>query len=123
MTINPFHARQQRAGIGAAGRRAEKRTAQRVGARQTAASGALDAQKGDFTVKDVLAENKSTQAASMSIKLAWLEKITREALPNGKTPVLSIQFVDEAGNPVKSGAWVMVPEATFAEWLDSKEGP
>lgn len=121
MKTNPFFARQQRAGIGASGRRAEKKTAQRVGARQTAASGALDAQKGDFTVKGVRAENKSTQNASMSIKLAWLEKITKESLPNGETPVLSIQFVNEAGVPVKSGAWVMVPESVFREWVDGRE--
>lgn len=118
---NPFHARQQRAGIGASGRRAEKKTAVRLGGRQTAASGALDAQKGDFSAKDFLCENKSTVNASLSLKLDWLQKITREALPNGKHPALSLQFVDGEGRVVKAGGWVCIPESLFKELLDGRD--
>lgn len=109
--------RQSRAGIGASGRRAEKKTAVRLGARVTPASGALDAFKGDFAVKDWLVENKSTVNASMSVKLDWLQKISREAAPNGKTPALAVQFCNEQGEPVPGGRWVMVPEDVFEELL------
>lgn len=116
---NPFFRRQRRAGIGAGGRRAEKKTAQRLGGRQTAASGALDADKGDFSVQDWLVENKSTQNASLSLKLEWLQKISREAMPNGKVPALAVQFTNADGTPARAGSWVMVPEHVFKERLDA----
>lgn len=119
--VNPFVARQQRAGIGASGRRAEKKAAVRLGGRQTAASGALDADKGDFSVKDFLCENKSTVNASLGLKHAWLEKISKEAMPNGKTPALSLQFVDPTGRPKPHGSWVCIPESLFKELLDGRE--
>lgn len=115
---NPFLDREARAGIGGTGRKAERKTAKRLGGRLTPASGALDSQKGDFATKDWLCENKSTVNASLGVKLAWLEKITREALPNGKTPALSIQFTDGDGAPLKSGSWVCIPEHVFKELLD-----
>lgn len=58
-------------------------------------------------------ENKATEHRSISLKLDWLEKISREARQVGKDPALSIQFVDKQGNPVANGRWVLIPEDEF----------
>lgn len=119
--VNPYLARLERHKIGKAGRKAEKKTTKRLGGRAMAASGALDAQKSDFSVGEFRVENKTTINASLGLKLEWLEKITKEALPNGQTPALALQFVTPEGDPVRYGKWVCVPEHVFQEWLESQK--
>jgi len=97
------------------GQKAEKLTAKRLNGRARAGSGAIEGYKGDIEFADFLLENKSTINASFSVKLAWLNKISREAREEGKTPGLSIQFVDNQGKPVRHGRWVMIPEDEFKE--------
>ncbi|HEY0817230.1 MAG TPA: hypothetical protein VGD46_00530 [Rhizobacter sp.] len=121
MSDNPYTARRARAGIGASGRRAERKASTRLGARLTPASGAIASAKGDFAAGDFLCENKSTTNASLSLKLDWLQKISREALPKGKTPALALQFVNADGTPEKAGSWVMIPEHLFKELLDGRD--
>lgn len=120
--VNPYLARQARHSIGKAGRKAEKKTAKRLGGRLMAASGALEAQKSDFQVANFRCENKTTTNASIGLKLEWLEKITKEALPNGQTPALALQFVTPEGDPVRYGSWVCIPEHLFKEWLEHVHG-
>ena len=69
-------------------------------------------------MSDYLVENKSTEHRSISLKLDWLDKISVEAREEGKVPALAIQFVDKAGNPVRRGRWVMIPEDEFAEMIE-----
>jgi len=97
------------------GQKAEKLTAKRLGGRARRGSGAIEGYKGDIEVGIFLLENKSTINRALSIKLDWLDKISREAREEGKTPGLSIQFVDKQGRPVRHGRWVLIPEDEFLE--------
>lgn len=97
------------------GQRAEKKTSSRLGVRKNPGSGAIEGLKGDLTADDFLIENKSTEHRSMSVKLEWLEKISREARQVGRSPALTIQFVDKLGNPVPYGRWALIPEDEFKD--------
>jgi hypothetical protein len=97
------------------GQRAEKRAAKRIGGRQTPASGAKDGAKGDIRRNQFLIESKATSKASISVTLAWLDKISKEAEDSGKVPALLLQFVDALGNPWRGSGWVLIPERAFTE--------
>jgi hypothetical protein len=99
--------------IGHVGRKAEAKTAKRQKGKLTRASGAMAHGKGDIVLDEFLVENKSTVNASLSIPHDWLAKISREALEQKKKPALTIQFTDGLGNPLKFGAWVLIPENVF----------
>ena len=101
-------------GIGGSGRKAEKRTARRIGANLTPASGAF-VEKGDMTTQEFRIESKATEKGSMSVKLDWLLKIEKEAHMTGREPALSIIFCDEQGRPRKGGSWIAIPENLFIE--------
>jgi hypothetical protein len=73
--------------------------------------------KGDIDLGQVLLEAKSTTQASMGVKLDWLLKIAREARAEGKSPALSVSFVDPQGQPSLDGEWVMIPMHRFKEML------
>jgi len=103
--------------IGTTGRRAEAKTARRLGARQTAGSGS-GTDKGDLELPKFLAENKSTTTGSIRLTLDWLLKIRHEAEGVGKVPALTLQFTTESGAPRSGGAWVAVPERVFKELTD-----
>ncbi len=100
------------------GQRAEQRAAKRLGARQTPASGAMEGAKGDLRKDGFLIESKATTAASLSVKHAWLAKITKEAEDAGKVPALIVQFTDAHGNVLRDGGWVMLRESTFRELVE-----
>lgn len=113
---NPFMGGQSTAfNIGDAGRKSEKRLAVHVGARLTPASGAVDGHKSDMYTPEYRLEAKSTQNASMSIKLEWLVKITEEALNTNKVPALTVSFTDGVGRPRRFGDWVMIPLSHYEE--------
>ena len=114
MNDNPFIDRQTR-GTHKHGQKSERKTAKRLGGITRPGSGSVDGAKGDIVLTEFLVENKSTEHASMSLKLAWLDKISLEAREEGKAPALAIQFVDKAGNSVPRGRWVMIPEVEFIE--------
>jgi len=103
------------------GQKAEKKAANRLGGQARAGSGAIEGYKGDITLHDYLVENKTTIHKSFSIKLEWLDKISREARTEGRIPALAVQFVDDEGNSVQHGRWVMVPEDDFTEWLSADD--
>lgn len=60
----------------------------------TPASGAFWHRKGDVSSTDYLVEAKRTDKASLSIKKQVWDKIRREALLDGRVPVLGIQIQD-----------------------------
>lgn len=72
----------------------EKRLAGKVQGSRPAASGAFWTRKGDVRSEDLLIEAKTTDKASYSIKKQIWEKIRREALLDGRMPVLAIQIQD-----------------------------
>ena len=72
----------------------EKRLAKKTGGTTTAASGSFWSRKGDVRSVDLLIEAKQTDKASYSIKKQIWDKIRREALLDGRIPVLAIQIQD-----------------------------
>jgi hypothetical protein len=50
--------------------------------------------KGDVRSEDLLIEAKCTAKASISITLSVWEKIRREAILDGRVPVLALQIQD-----------------------------
>lgn len=70
----------------------ERSLAANLGGRTVPASGAFWSRKGDVRTDDLLVEAKTTEAASFSIKRATWEKIRKEALLDGRIPVLAIQI-------------------------------
>lgn len=118
MTDCPLERRAAKRAIGDHGRRAEKKTAKRMKGRLTPASGAMVGAKGDFALPKFLVENKSTNNASLSLKLEWLEKISKEAVCVGKEALLTIQFVKANGEPVNFGKWALIPESVLNEILE-----
>lgn len=100
------------------GRKNEKQTSRRLNAKLTPGSGATATFKGDMTFNNYLVECKATENNSLSLKLEWLGKISREALEVGKKPLMTITFTDDTGRPRRHGAWVLVPETEFKELND-----
>ena len=111
----PYMRRREQHKIGKAGRASEKRLTKDLGGRGRPASGALEGAKGDIDLGPVLLEAKSTTNASMALKLDWLLKISREARSEGKTPALSVSFVQPDGTPVMDGDWVLIPMHKFRQ--------
>ena len=111
----PYLRRRVQHKIGKSGRKSEVRVAKEMGGRVRPASGAMEGAKGDVDLGNVLLEAKSTVHASISIKHDWLIKISREARSEGKTPALSVSFVDPNGKDVKDGDWVLIPAYKFRE--------
>jgi len=116
MAESPLERRQRAELVGEAGRRSEVRTASRMGGKLRPASGATRG-KGDFELDLALVEAKSTSKGSISIQLGWLRKVTREALMEGRTPVLTITYTDPSGRPCRDGRWALVPEDVVKDLL------
>lgn len=100
------------------GRKSEKKTSKRFGARLRPGSGAMPGAKGDFVLPDFLFEAKATVNDSLGLKKAWLDKITGEALEIGREPALTVTFVDPNGAPLPRGTWVLVRESTLAALIE-----
>jgi hypothetical protein len=73
----------------------EKRIAKKVGGSVNAASGAFWSRKGDVRSVDRLIEHKFTGKKSFSVKSDVLKKIVREAILDGRMPVLGIHLDGE----------------------------
>jgi hypothetical protein len=72
----------------------ERRIAADVGGSVVPASGAFWSMKGDARSDGFLIEAKRTDKASLSIKRQIWDKIRREALLDGRVPVLALQIQD-----------------------------
>lgn len=107
---SPLEIRQGR--IGEPGRRSEKQVATRLRGSLVRGSGS-GYLKGDLYTGTLHVEAKSTQRRSIGIQWDWLKKITKIAMEQGKTPVLTITFTNGDGQPKIGGAWVMIPEDVF----------
>lgn len=114
---NPYLDRVAKAGKSAHGKKSEARVAKSIGARTTPASGALQSAKGDFKTANVLGEAKSTVNASIGIEYDWLLKISHEATFQGKTPILTVSFVNGNGSVKRNGDWVMMPLTFYNELI------
>ena len=97
------------------GRDAEKRANKDLGLSDTRASGSMVWDKGDGKSEGVLAEHKSTQKWSVSVKYEWLNKIAHEAMNATRIPLLVVSFVTGDGRPRKNGRWVMIREEDYKQ--------
>ena len=88
----------------------EKRIAKRIGGSRTAASGAYWQRKGDVRSDDLLIEHKYTGKKQTTIKSDVLKKIMREAILDGRMPVLGIHLDGEN--------YVILLEDDFLEMRD-----
>lgn len=73
----------------------EKKDAKALGAKRTPRSGGLWFAKGDSKSERFLIENKTTAKNSYSINNKIWEKIKKEALLEGRVPLLSVEFGDK----------------------------
>ncbi len=64
-------------------------------------------------------EAKTTGHASFSVKLSDWEKIEEAAYPNSEEPMLVIEFIDEAGRPIKE--LCVIPTWIAEEWANGGE--
>ena len=118
---NPYLERLANAGKNPHGKKSEKRVAKKMGARLHPNSGAMRGAKSDASLGRYRLEMKCTFNEAMPIELAWLAKISQEALVHGQIPSVVVSFVDTQGTPrLKTYAeWVLLPMAVFQE-LTSK---
>ena len=117
----PYMKRKQQHKIGRSGRKSEKRLTKDLDGRARPASGAMAGAKGDIDLGPFLLEAKSTTQASMSVKFDWLLKIAREARAEGKSAALAISFVNDEGQALLDGEWVVVSKQKFQEFLAWQE--
>lgn len=92
----------------------EKRIAKAIGGSTTAASGAFWSRKGDVRNQDLLVEHKWTGKKTKTISAAELEKITTEAIMDGRTPVFGIHLNGED--------YVILLETDFMEMWNRNNG-
>jgi hypothetical protein len=92
----------------------EKRIAKEIGGSTTAASGAFWSRKGDVRNDDLLVEHKWTGKKSKTIQASELQKITIEAIMDGRTPVFGIHLDGED--------YVILLETDFLELWRKKDG-
>ena len=79
------------------------------GGRRVPGSGSSPRADGDVSTDEFLIEAKLTEQKGYRVTHAVLEKITREAMGAGKTPLLELEFTAPdvyAGMPRR---WVLVP--------------
>jgi hypothetical protein len=89
----------------------EARLAEVINGKRNAGSGAFWSRKGDVRGADVLIEHKYTGKASFTVKAPVLEKIVKEAILEGRMPVLGISLNDEN--------YVLLTEDDFLELRQS----
>lgn len=91
----------------------EKRIAKVIGGTTTAASGAFWSRKGDVRSDGLLVEHKWTGKKTKTISAAELEKITVEAVMDGRLPVFGIHLNGED--------YVILLETDFMELWNKSE--
>lgn len=103
-------------------RKNELRIARRLGGKRIVASGARhwgtrdsETAKGDLATPEFHAEHKQTDAASMSLKLAWLQKVAQGARNVAKDPMLVITFEKTADHDQED--YVLLPLEVFERWM------
>lgn len=90
----------------------------KLGLDATAASGATWKDKGDGSTRNnyeepwpLLADAKTTEKASYSLKAKFLDDMRKVALQDGKTFALPVKFL---GHPAPHNEWVVVPLDDYA---------
>lgn len=77
-------------------------------------SGRLEGWKSDGSTDRYQIEAKQTAKQSLTIKMEWLQKITEEALPCGRIPIVAIRFLN-CDDLLTDRDWILVPASEFKE--------
>jgi hypothetical protein len=98
----------------------EQKAAAVIGGKRHSGSGAKMGLKSDCSSDRYQLEAKQTQDHSITLSMAWLEKITKEAMGKSKCPMMHIRFL----NPVLGvdRDWVVIPDKEFKRLLDGFSG-
>lgn len=101
----------------------ETEVAEAVDGRRHTGSGASMYSKSDGSSSRYQIEAKQTKHSSMSVKLEWIIKITREAVAKAKVPLLSVRFLNIGfkDNGVESD-WILMPLSEFKELYQLAKG-
>ena len=91
-----------------------------VGGRRHRGSGALAGLKSDGSSERYQVEAKQTKHQQISLTLAWLTKISREALGAGRAPILHIRFLNT--EPEVERDWMVVSAREFQALFDLARG-
>ncbi len=94
-------------------RKQEHDIAKLIGGKRNPLSGSDYRAKADVKSDKFLIEAKMTEKASLSVKAEWLEKITMEAMAQGRLPALSIRL--NFDNRLVEHDWYLVPASVFCE--------
>lgn len=89
--------------------------AELIGGQRHVGSGAIADLKSDASSERWQQEAKQTRAASISLTVAWLDKITREARVNDKRPMMHLRFTNLPDDVVAGADWVVIPADVFYE--------
>lgn len=101
--------------------RSERKGAKNEGGRVTPMSGA-GRQKGDYRTAAFLTEDKTTTAASYSLKLATLKKIEREALHTPPTLMPKMRVTLAEGTVEQETYWVIRERDALALGIGGEDG-
>lgn len=99
----------------------EERVARKLDGNVQRGSGNQPHRRGDVRAceedvwAELLVECKTTEARSIRVEAKWLEKITREALAQGKEPALNIEI--QKMDLMTPRDWTMVPTELLVELL------
>ena len=98
----------------------EQKAARTINGRRHPGSGAKTGLKSDCSSDRYQLEAKQTKDHSITLSMAWLEKITKEAMGKSKCPMMHIRFL----NPVLGvdNDWVVIPDKEFKRLLDGISG-
>jgi len=96
----------------------ERRVAAALRGRRVKGSGCSPYAKGDVVAEargavGWLVECKRTEKASLALKRAWLVKVAREALVQGKRPALAVAIAGGAPAADVESDWVLIPLSSF----------
>jgi Holliday junction resolvase len=94
--------------------RHEKEISESLGGYAHIGSGRLDGLKSDGSTDRYQIEAKQTAKQSISIKMEWLQKITDEALPCGRIPIVAIRFLN-CDDLLTDRDWILVPASEFKD--------
>jgi hypothetical protein len=107
------------------GQRSEKKINKFLGASDVAGSGAIEGYKSDGILEgkdyQFRLEHKATVNKSMSVKQAWWDKISEEAMETNKIPALSISFTNGTGDAKPKDRLVAIPAWLFEEVFGGSE--
>ena len=95
----------------------EERIAKTMSGYRVKASGALPGSRGDVKGKELLGECKRTDNKSISVSLAYLEKIVKEAAYYNKLPAVAIEFDNPPRRVPRD--WVLLPAGLVQEMLEA----